>query len=186
MVKAGRLRQPTVTTTNHTYYGGSGKVLDPLLRQSDEEIAWTKVATNHAKMQRQKWKRIREGKHNLKKQENVVMAFIDLQDACDVYAEEAEDREKGDPSPAVPVEAIRRCLRKMHQSLGHCSKADMHGQASAGAIKECRKFTCQACDENQEPKLPRDVALPRDYSPLTKVGMDVKWLPGWKPGQRIP
>ena len=183
LTKAGKRRQPSLTTRHYTYYGGDAQVLEPLRNEENEEVAWTKVASNHAKAQRQKWKSTREGKHNLTKEEKVVVSFIDLQDTCDVYAEAAETREEGDPSPAVPVGAIRRCLKKMYENLGQCSKADVlriliHGQASPLAIKECRRFSCKACDENKKPPLPRDVALPRDYSPLTKVGMDVKWLPG--------
>ena len=91
----------------------------------------------------------------------------------------------------VDPEKIKQSLMKLHRNLGHPSNADLvrvlkHGQASEEAIKLARDLTCDFCTARKAPA----VANPGKTSTVTefnqRVGLDVKYLPGWKPNQRVP
>ena len=91
----------------------------------------------------------------------------------------------------VDPEKIKQSLMKLHRNLGHPSNADLvrvlkHGQASEDAIKMARELTCDFCTARKAPT----VANPGKTSTVTefnqRVGLDVKYLPGWKPNQRVP
>eukprot|EP00435_Cladocopium_sp_Y103_P001390 s2644_g1.t1 len=85
---------------------------------------------------------------------------------------------------------VEAALRKLHINLGHCSKADMlrilqHHGAQAEVLELVKAFSCDICKANQAPKAVRDSAPPRDLAPLRYIGIDVKWLPSWKPQYKI-
>ena len=64
----------------------------------------------------------------------------------------------------------------------------VHGGGSPLAIREARRFRCSVCDTTAKPKPVRPSAMPKDYAPLSIVGMDVKTLPSWEKnakGERV-
>lgn len=85
---------------------------------------------------------------------------------------------------------VENALRKMHINLGHCSTADMHRilqhqGAQAEVLGLVKAFSCDLCKSRQGPKAVKDSAPPRDLAPLRYIGLDVKWLPTWKPEYKI-
>ena len=87
-------------------------------------------------------------------------------------------------------ETVLRAIAKLHKNLGHPSNADLvrilkHGQASDAALDAARKFSCEFCKSQVRPHVP----LPAQSSRVTQfnqlIGVDVKYLPGWKPGQKV-
>lgn len=81
-------------------------------------------------------------------------------------------------------------IRKMHINLGHASQTDMirilrHAGAQDRVLDLVRQFQCPTCEARVEPKITRNSTVPKDVAPLRYVGLDVKWLPGFKPGERI-
>ena len=126
------------------------------------------------------------------------MAVFEVLAASEDYDEFMEEqtarRERGESEEpeGAPLEVVRRAIRKLHESLGHPQKSDLlrvlvHGGASPLALREARLFVCPACDEQKVPQPARLVSLPRDYSPLSEVALDVKWLPGLrgKPRRKV-
>lgn len=85
---------------------------------------------------------------------------------------------------------VERAIMKMHVNLGHASKADMerilrHHHAQEPVLELVRSFECSICQARVAPKAVKDSAPPRDMAPLRYVGLDVKWLPSWKSGEKI-
>lgn len=85
---------------------------------------------------------------------------------------------------------VERALHKLHINLGHASKADMerilrHHHAQEHVLELVRSFECSICQARAAPKAVKDSAPPRDIAPLRYVGMDVKFLPSWKPNEKI-
>ena len=87
-------------------------------------------------------------------------------------------------------EKLKSTLHKLHKNLGHPSNNDLvrilkHGQASEEAIKLAFDLTCDFCAARKPPA----VANPGEASSVSvfnqRVGLDVKFLPGWKPNQKI-
>eukprot|EP00435_Cladocopium_sp_Y103_P058196 s1061_g20.t1 len=85
---------------------------------------------------------------------------------------------------------IRRALSKLHKNLGHPSNENLvrilrHGQASDRAVELARTHSCDFCRANAKPHVP----LPSQTSRATQfnqlVGIDVKYLPGWRVNQKI-
>ena len=86
--------------------------------------------------------------------------------------------------------SIRDAISKLHRNLGHPPNHDLvrilkHAQASDEAIKAAREFTCPACQSRSKPHVPLPAQSDRvvDFNKL--IGIDVKYLPGWKPNQKI-
>ena len=89
------------------------------------------------------------------------------------------------------AEKLQTSLRKLHTNLGHPPNNQMvrilkHGGASDQAIQLARSFDCEHCRSQAAPK----PALPTQTQRVTefnaKVGLDVKYLTGWKTNQKIP
>ena len=87
-------------------------------------------------------------------------------------------------------ELVLKAVAKFHKNLGHPSNADLvrilkHGQASEAALNAVRQFSCDFCKSQVRPHVP----LPAQSSHVTQfnqvIGIDVKHLPGWKPGQKV-
>jgi len=85
---------------------------------------------------------------------------------------------------------IEAALRKLHTNLGHASTQDMlrilqHHGAQPQVLEMVKAFECDICRARQGPKAVKDSTPPKDIAPLRYIGLDVKWLPTWKPGLRI-
>ena len=94
------------------------------------------------------------------------------------------------PGPVRTREQTLAALRKMHVNLGHASLADMtrvlrHHGAPSETMQILKGFECDICDARRDPKVARASTVPKDVAPLRYVGLDVKWLPGWKKDQRV-
>ena len=92
--------------------------------------------------------------------------------------------------PEVEDARVSGALIKLHKNLGHPSNTDLvrilrHGQASQKAIAMARDLVCDFCKAHIKPHVP----LPAQSGRITQfnqlVGVDVKYLPGWLPNQKI-
>ena len=132
------------------------------------------------------------------------------QSAHDVHVAEAElaiECLAGEPEPA-PIgpdgnaEAViqsddaispkvQQAVKKLHQNLGHPSTKDLvrilrHSNASTEAVKAAQNLTCSVCSNHALPasSLPAKTSRVMEFN--DKIGLDIKYLPGWKPNQRVP
>ena len=115
--------------------------------------------------------------------------LIQLPDATELHECEALASAKAELH-APDDETINKALTKVHQNLGHPSASDLvrvlkHGGASDRAIELARTFSYEFCKSQVKPHVP----LPAKTSPHTQfnqcIGIDVKYLDGWKPGQKV-
>ena len=86
--------------------------------------------------------------------------------------------------------SLSAALRRFHVNLGHASVPGMirilkHAGAKEHVLALVRNFSCDVCNARADPRLPRTAAVPHNLAPFRYVGMDVKHLPGWQPGQRF-
>ena len=101
----------------------------------------------------------------------------------------------GDPDKSPEQVAregqVDRALKKLHSNLGHPSNKELvrllkHSNASQMAIDRAQNFQCPVCANQQRPA----VALPANASAChefnEQVGLDVKYVDGWKQGQKVP
>eukprot|EP00435_Cladocopium_sp_Y103_P020594 s2229_g5.t1 len=88
-------------------------------------------------------------------------------------------------------EKHKNILHKLHKNLGHPSNNDLvrilkHGQATDEAIKLARNLTCSFC-ESRQPPAPANPGKASSVSEFNqRVGLDVKYLPGWRTNQKVP
>lgn len=92
----------------------------------------------------------------------------------------------------LPVEPsrLRQALLKLHKNLGHPSNGDLirilrHGQASDEAVRAARELACEFCAARKAPTVPNPGQTHRVTEFNQRVGLDVKWLPGWKTNQKV-
>eukprot|EP00435_Cladocopium_sp_Y103_P036191 s2735_g9.t1 len=86
---------------------------------------------------------------------------------------------------------VMQAIRRLHCNLGHPSVKDLvrilrHSNATSEAIKAAQSFECDVCRNHVQPAS----ALPAKTSRTTefneKIGLDVKYLPGWRENQQVP
>ena len=87
-------------------------------------------------------------------------------------------------------EELLKVIDKLHRNLGHPPNHDLvrilkHGQASEKAMELARKFTCNFCQSRVKPHVPLPAKSSRPQEFNQSLGIDVKYLNGWKPGQTI-
>ena len=82
-------------------------------------------------------------------------------------------------------------IKKLHQNLGHPPNNQLvrvlqHGGASSEAIRCAREFKCAHCDSQVRPRpaLPGQTHRVTEFNAL--VGVDIKYLNGWKTNQKVP
>lgn len=92
--------------------------------------------------------------------------------------------------PEVEEARVLSALHKLHKNLGRPSNSDLvrvlrHGQASSKALALAKELPCDFCKAHIKPHVP----LPAQSGRITQfnqvVGVDVKYLPGWLPNQKI-
>ena len=76
-------------------------------------------------------------------------------------------------------------------NLGHPSNKDLvrilkHSRASETAIRLAQDFTCAVCQNHVQPSSALPAKSSRHSEFNERVGLDVKYLPGWKPNQQVP
>eukprot|EP00435_Cladocopium_sp_Y103_P022015 s1030_g5.t1 len=84
-----------------------------------------------------------------------------------------------------------RTVMKLHQNLGHPSNEQLirvlrHSRASPEAIECAKKLECTTClnHKSPAPALPANVPSPLLFN--DQVGLDIKYVSGWKVNQRVP
>ena len=90
-----------------------------------------------------------------------------------------------------PLDPIGQALRKLHNNLGHPSLNTLirvlkNSGASEEALQRAKAFSCTTCEANRRPAdaIPARPSGAQGFN--EKVGMDIKYLQGWRPGQKIP
>eukprot|EP00435_Cladocopium_sp_Y103_P057558 s34_g19.t2 len=86
---------------------------------------------------------------------------------------------------------ILQAIKRLHCNLGHPHVKDMvrilrHSNASADAIKAAQSFECDVCKNHVQPSSSLPAKTSRVLEFNEKVGMDVKYLKGWKTNQMVP
>ena len=82
-------------------------------------------------------------------------------------------------------------LKRLHNNLGHPSVSSLqrvlkHGGANQAAIELAKELECDVCKAQGSPSSPPPAQTHRATRFNQRIGIDVKYLPGWKPNQRIP
>ena len=82
-------------------------------------------------------------------------------------------------------------LRQIHMNLGHPSNAALvrvlkHGGASQEAMDLARDFSCEVCKAQRKPSPANPAQAGRVTEFNKRVGLDIKYLQGWLPNQKIP
>eukprot|EP00435_Cladocopium_sp_Y103_P003701 s6229_g1.t1 len=86
---------------------------------------------------------------------------------------------------------LRAVLSKLHRNLGHPPNHDLvrvlkHSQASEQVLRLAKDFSCDFCKSQVRPTVPLP-AQPRRISEVNQqVGLDIKYLQGWKANQKVP
>ena len=88
-------------------------------------------------------------------------------------------------------EQLRASLHKLHVNLGHPSNSALvrvlkHGGASQSAIDLARNFRCELCESKQRPKPAHPAQEERVTEFNRRIGIDIKYLQGWRANQKIP
>ena len=60
-----------------------------------------------------------------------------------------------------------------------------HGQASDAAIRLAKDLSCESCKARIKPHVPLPAQTGRVTQFSEQVGLDMKYLPGWRPNQKI-
>ena len=131
-----------------------------------------------------------------------VVDFIDLAECegaeCligeiegDRAGPEQEDAEVIHADHTQGTPSVLRAVRKLHVNLGHPHNRDLvrilqHSKASKEALEVAKNFTCTVCSNHKLPHASLPAKTSRIMEFNARVGMDVKYLPGWKPNQRVP
>ena len=82
-------------------------------------------------------------------------------------------------------------LRKLHANLGHPNNSALvrvlkNGGANQQALDLARDFTCPVCETQKKPSPAHPAQTHRVTEFNKRVGLDVKYLPGWLPNQKFP
>ena len=126
--------------------------------------------------------------------------FVEAELAC--LASEAADSSSPDvgqpeaiePSVNLPEQQnspLVKTLQRLHQNLGHPSTEQLvrilrHSKASSEAIECAKTLQCTTCLNHRAPApaLPANVPSPLAFN--DQIGLDVKYVSGWKINQRVP
>eukprot|EP00435_Cladocopium_sp_Y103_P055765 s362_g18.t1 len=90
----------------------------------------------------------------------------------------------------VSEDNMKAVLLKLHKNLGHPSSDEFvrvlkHGQASSRALELARQLSCPQCEASKKPSTPLPAQVNRVTDFGHRVGLDVKFLPGWKVNQKV-
>ena len=88
-------------------------------------------------------------------------------------------------------EQMLASIRKLHANLGHPTNPVLvrvlkHGGASEVAMSLARDFKCEVCEAQRRPSPAGHATAHRVTEFNKRVGLDVKYLPGWQANQKIP
>lgn len=97
-----------------------------------------------------------------------------------------------EPSEQVDVpNDIKQSVLKLHKNLGHPSTTELlrilkHSGASQQAIEAAKSLECSVCANNARPASALPANPPKVMAFNEQIGLDVKYIQGWKPNQTIP
>ena len=82
-------------------------------------------------------------------------------------------------------------LKKLHANLGHPSAQDLvrvlrRSGASEQAVAAAKSLECAVCLNSKQPASALPANTHRSMNFNDKIGLDVMYLAGWKPNQRVP
>lgn len=105
-----------------------------------------------------------------------------------------ESDEVEDQAPEVPNPELRKiqaAVAKLHKNLGHPSTNELvrimkHSGATHEAIKVAQSLQCSVCMNHLSPSSALPANVPHSLEFNHHIGLDVKYLKGWKVNQRIP
>eukprot|EP00435_Cladocopium_sp_Y103_P018812 s3028_g4.t1 len=85
---------------------------------------------------------------------------------------------------------LQAVIDKLHRNLGHPPNHDMvrilrHALASDEAVKLARDHKCSFCESRVKPRVPIPVQTQRASQFNQQIGLDVKYLRGWKSNQKV-
>ncbi|CAJ1427490.1 unnamed protein product, partial [Effrenium voratum] len=86
---------------------------------------------------------------------------------------------------------LKQSIRKLHLNLGHPTVGQLcrilkHGGASDRAIRLAREHQCDQCKASTQPTPANPAKADRVTTFNARVGLDVKYLTGWKVNQKVP
>lgn len=128
---------------------------------------------------------------------DTVPRFVSMKKACLVEDVEWSTHHvqevlaaKPDLSSEKTDAELLKVLDKVHRNLGHPPAHDLvrilkHAQASDRAISLAPKLDCAFCKSQIRPHVPLPAKASRPSTFNQCIGVDVKYLPGWKPNQQI-
>ena len=128
---------------------------------------------------------------------DTVPRFVSMKKACLVEDVEWSTHHvqevlaaKPDLSSEKTDAELLKALDKVHRNLGHPPAHDLvrilkHAQASDRAISLAPKLDCAFCKSQIRPHVPLPAKASRPSTFNQCIGVDVKYLPGWKPNQQI-
>lgn len=93
--------------------------------------------------------------------------------------------------PASESAKIQATVKKLHSNLGHPNNRDLvrilqNSKASPQAISFARDFQCSICANHHQPASALPAKVSRVWEFNERIGLDIKYLPGWKMNQQIP
>ena len=85
---------------------------------------------------------------------------------------------------------LKTVIDKLHRNLGHPPNHDMvrilrHALASDEAIQLAKDHKCSFCESRIKPRVPIPSQTHRASQFNQQIGLDVKYLVGWKPNQKV-
>ena len=97
---------------------------------------------------------------------------------------------KPDLSDTQSDEDLLKVIDKVHRNLGHPPNHDLirifkHAGASERAIELAKKHSCEFCKAQVRPHVPLPAKSSRPHVFNQCLGIDVKFLPGWKANQQV-
>ena len=86
---------------------------------------------------------------------------------------------------------MRASLAKLHANLGHPPNSALvrvlkHGGATQAALDLAKTFHCEQCEAHKQPSPANPAQTHRVTVFNQRIGLDVKYLTGWLPNQKVP
>jgi hypothetical protein len=86
---------------------------------------------------------------------------------------------------------VKNAVYTLHKNLGHSSTAELvrllkHSKASEQAIQAAQDLQCSVCANHVRPASALPANVPRCVDFNHQLGLDVRYMLGWKPNQSIP
>ena len=113
---------------------------------------------------------------------------------CDVCLVSCTDSDAAEVLVAQTSEPTTQqldsAIKKLHNNLGHIGQRDLlrilrNGGASEDALVRAKQFECDLCKSHVKPAVANPAHGHRIAEFNERIGIDVKFLPGWLPNQKV-